>query len=113
MDKHVFLQACALKDRQTDRQREREREKERDNVFAKKLRALYILSLIQSTMRQAPVHAAVLLQIELLLDMQNKKSVSTRRCPYRAFGRHLRVQLIGRLVVSQMCKCHIESNSKK
>jgi hypothetical protein len=27
----------------------------------------------------------------------------TSRCPYRAFGRHLRVQWIGRLVVSQMC----------
>jgi hypothetical protein len=27
----------------------------------------------------------------------------TRRCPYRAFGPHLRVQWIGRLVVSQMC----------
>jgi nucleotidyltransferase/DNA polymerase involved in DNA repair len=30
-------------------------------------------------------------------------SIKTSRCPYRAFGRHLRVQGIGRLVVSQMC----------
>jgi hypothetical protein len=31
------------------------------------------------------------------------KSTKTSRCPYRAFGRHLRVQWNGRLVVSQIC----------
>ena len=35
----------------------------------------------------------------------------TSRCPYRAFGRHLRVQWIGRILVSQRCHrvtvCHI------
>jgi hypothetical protein len=41
--------------------------------------------------------------VQQLCVIPKNKCVKTSRCPYRAFVCHLRVQWIGRLVVSQMC----------
>jgi hypothetical protein len=69
------------------------------------------LKLVQTNLLRCNQHVRLTMQKPVFFhatwDVQtganNYPRSRTRRCPYRAFGRHLRVQWIGRLVVSQMC----------